>query len=444
MAWGGFFFRRTEGEARDYGIVDDPAMEDALGERRDSIGVRSQPFGHAEVTVSDAETGDVVASARTAERNFVRIGGLQPDTAYTYQVLVDGEPFGQDPCRAWEDSGDSTDLTPTDRVYDTTFRTFPSPDRSAPLRFAVLGDFGVGILNADDNGRRQRHLAGVLERAVDHAGVRLIVTTGDNVYEGEEDSVAGSGKHDADWYFSFFEPYRFVINRVPVYPGVGNHDDSDTEFSEDREQLEDNMYTEIRFADGVADDRVSIDPGLFYRFSYGSDIQFIAIDSTGAEPLAEEHYVDHPRHRAFVEQALLDSPGRWQVPFMHHPPYCAGPKHGNSDHLIESVVPLFQKAGVRLVLAGHEHNFQHNRVGDIDYLVSGAGGKLREGVPEMADEAGTVSWADEPHLLIVDIDGDELTVHPVTDVGRDGTFQYLQRRERDDVTTRDPIVIRRA
>lgn len=97
MAWGGFFFRRTEGEARDYGIVDDPAMEDALGERRDSIGVRSQPFGEAEVTVSDAETGDVVASATTAERNFVRIGGLQPDTAYTYQVLVDGEPFGQDP-----------------------------------------------------------------------------------------------------------------------------------------------------------------------------------------------------------------------------------------------------------------------------------------------------------------------------------------------------------
>ena len=45
------------------------------------------------------------------------------------------------------------------------------------------------------------------------------------------------------------------------------------------------------------------------------------------------------------------------------------------------------------MLAGHEHNFQINEVDGRTYVVSGAGGKVREEVPDGFAEAGTTAWA---------------------------------------------------
>ncbi len=56
-----------------------------------------------------------------------------------------------------------------------------------------------------------------------------------------------SGGEDDDWYSSYFQPYRYVIVRVPVLPAIGNHDTTDTEGSDDREQMEDNFHIAQRF-----------------------------------------------------------------------------------------------------------------------------------------------------------------------------------------------------
>jgi tartrate-resistant acid phosphatase type 5 len=100
------------------------------------------------------------------------------------------------------------------------------PPRSASPRF---GDYGIGIQTGVDAGRHQRHIASVLEHLVDEPGIDFVVTLGDNIYHGEDHSAGGSGREDDDWYFSYYELYRFVISRVPVYPAVGNHDAAETE-----------------------------------------------------------------------------------------------------------------------------------------------------------------------------------------------------------------------
>jgi hypothetical protein len=42
-------------------------------------------------------------------------------------------------------------------------------------------------------------------------------------------------------------------------------------------------------------------------------------------------------------------------------------------------VPLFEKAGVQLVMAGHDHDYQRQKpINGITYIVSGGGGKLRK------------------------------------------------------------------
>ena len=68
--------------------------------------------------------------------------------------------------------------------------------------------------------------------------------------------------------------------------------------------------------------------------------------------------------------------------------------------MVERLVPLFEEAGVRLVLSGHEHNFQHAVVNGIDYVVSGASGKLRTEPPRGFEQAGTRAWAAAGHFLL--------------------------------------------
>ena len=51
----------------------------------------------------------------------------------------------------------------------------------------------------------------------------------------------------------------------------------------------------------------------------------------------------------------------WRIPFSHHPPFSAGPRHHNTRTMV-ALLPLLQRAGVKVMFSGHEHNFQHSSV----------------------------------------------------------------------------------
>lgn len=422
VAWGGFYFKRKPREG--WRVCDDEELA-ALDEgRHDSIGVRSKSYGNAVVEVLDDE-GRVVARSEETDRNHTWLRGLQPDTRYTYRLEVDGRPWAEGERLDWKLGPDGEgDLVAEGNEYSMTFRTHPDPRQPAPLRFVVLGDYGIGI-DVGEDGRRQARIADALRRGADLAGIRLVVTVGDNIYEGVEGSVHGTGDEDDDWLLSFYQPYRYVIDHIPVYPAVGNHDASDTELSDDREQLADNHYTELRFDAEVEVDRVSVQPGLFYRFHYGADVELVCVDTSLAGEADVRHFFELDDHRAFLDDTFDPSRpdrARWLIPFGHHPPYCAGPDHPNHDASIRALVPRYLRSGVRLVLSGHEHNYQHAVVDDVHYFVSGAGGKLRTGEPRDTRDAGTRAWAAEGHFLVVDVDGDRCDVTAVGDIGSDGAL----------------------
>ncbi|MDK3255773.1 purple acid phosphatase family protein [Blastococcus capsensis] len=446
IAWGGFWFRRDDSDGRWQVVGDDELGDLDLG-RTGSIGARSEPYGSAVVEVFD-RSGDIVAEARTDTGNHVRVDGLSPDTGYRYRIRVDGLPWAEGPRMDWGPvPRGGLDLRPGDRAYDLRFRTHPSPDVAVPLDFAVLGDYGIGVLTDTGSGRRQRQVADVLDRLTEEPGVRVVITVGDNVYPsaGTRGSQ-GSGAQDSDWYGSFYQPYRYALARVPMYPTVGNHDTSDAESSDDREQIRDNFHTDARFTPEVAGSRASADPGMFYRFGFGADVEFVCIDTSLSRELPTEHFFEDPGHQDFLDEAFPDDGGAgrwWRFPFSHHPAYCAGPHHPNTAAMVERLVPLFARAGVRAAFAGHEHNFQLSRVDGIDYFVSGAGGKLREDPPEGFGPAGTVAWAAQAHLLLARVDGDTLTVTPLTAVGRDGAAERLTPRAPDGAVVEVPFVVRR-
>ena len=413
IAWGAFYFRTRPGGATK--LVDDEDLQWVHPPRCDSIGCTSKPYGPARVEVRDA-AGTLVASALTNTHNHVAVAGLQPDTHYTYTVTVKHEEWGRGVRWDWDPRGHG--LVQQDRVYRNEFRTLPDPlaplDR--PFSFIVIGDFGVGIRKPSSSKKRQLEVARALERAVDEHDARLILTTGDNIYASRRFLLwtGDSGDEDDDWYFTFFQPYRYVLNRIPVCPSIGNHDTRETEEHDDRGQVMDNMYLRERLTGEEAAGRASVDPGLFYRFRVSRDVEFVCIDTSKEHFFRRGRLFEYPKHRDFLEQAFPEGPHevRWRIPFGHHPPYSAGPQHRNTGGM-EPLVGLFKRAGVRVHFSGHEHNFQHAQVEGIEYFVTGAGAKIRRRAPRGFADAGTQSWSAEPHFLLVTVDLDRVTVRAI-------------------------------
>lgn len=446
IAWGGFYFRvRSRAGGDEWKLVGDSDLDHVHPPRRETIGARSDPYGKARVEVYDA-AGALVSFAETLDTNHVWVTGLAPDTEYRYRVWVNGEPWAEGERRDWSALPDAQGLLRNGKHYDNRFRTQPAPEVSHDFAFAVIGDFGVGIRKPSTEKRRQREVAAALERAVAEHDIRLVITTGDNIYAAinlGDIPLGETGDEDDDWFFTYYQPYRYILNRVPVYPAVGNHDAGETEINDDRLQLYDNFFLHERFKGEETAGRASVDPGLFYKFRWGRDAEFICVDTSRNSLLFGKRFFEHPNHQAFLDSAFPAAENeparpRWRIVYSHHPPYCAGPKHGNTKSMVERLVPLFQRGGVRVVFSGHEHNFQHAQdASGIDYFVSGAAGKIRLAPPTDFHAAHTREWASQAHFLLVKIAGDTMTVTPM---GEDGP---LQRATVAGELTTHPIVVRR-
>jgi hypothetical protein len=442
ISWGAFYFKtRSRGEWK---LVDDSDLRYVHPPRRESIGARSDTYGPARVNVYDM-AGTLAATSFVETCNYCWITGLAPDTVYHYDVIIKDEHWGAGDRWDWM-PGQTQGLVQQGRRYQNEFRTHPDPttEPTGSFSFMVVGDYGTGIRKSTPR-RRQRDVAIAMQKAFDTFDVRLIITAGDNIYAGNRIlgiPIGATGDEDDDWFFTFYQPYRYIVNRVPVYPCIGNHDTGETEDRDDREQLLDNLYLRERIASDEAAGRASIDPGLFYRFRYGRDVEFICLDTSKESFWRRGRLFQYPKHWEWVEQTFSsDGNVRWRIPFCHHPPFCAGPQHHNTDHM-EALVQLFAQGRARVVFSGHEHNFQHSHHNGIDYFVTGAGSKVNKGAPDDFERAHTRSWSDNAHFLLVTIDGDEMRVRPFGELV-DGELAELPRFLPSGEKAAGPIIIKR-
>ena len=415
ITWGAFFFEVTGQEIDGrFKIIEDKDLQFINPPRETSIGESSNFYGPATVRVREKNSGtitEVNVSGTTPDEqvNHAWVRGLRPDTEYEYELTVKGEPWATEERRDWVVLNDKQGMLPNKGIYQNVFRTYPREEQPAPeFTFAVIGDYGRGVRKLSTDRNRQREIAVALEQAVREKGVRFVLTTGDNIYSG--------GGADSDWFFTHYQPYRYILNRVPFYPACGNHDTDEQELSDDYKQLLDNFYIRQRFFSGNDDEGNAVkDNGLFYNFNFGSDVEFLAIDSakqTENGPRAFQKDVN----KAFIREILPSIPGpatSWRIPFFHHPPYVDGPLYTNFVEVINELVqPIFEHAGVRLVFNGHEHNLQISKVNEIHYVVTGSAGDLRAD-PLLGDAAaGTIAWAPAHHFLLVEYKQGAMHVTP--------------------------------
>ena len=419
IAWGAFYFRTSSGGPDDeMKLVEDKDLKNVFPPRHTTIGWSSDSYGDAVVSVRDAGGHEValVTVSRAEKRNHAWVHGLKPDTAYSYEVRVNGEVWAGGKRRDWVIERDARGFRRKDGEYRNTFRTFPDPAAPAPdFCFAVVGDYGRGVDREDtDQGGacRQAHLAQALTTLVDREDIRFLLTTGDNIY-GHGLFRKDSGRADDDWFFPFFQPYRYIINRIPTYPTCGNHDDSETEAAEDFLAMLDNFYIDERLGVDLKDrGDASEAKGLFYRFRFGSNVEFVALD-TSADGRTRQF--DKDVNKLFLDKVFPNAvtPGMWRIPFFHHPPFCKGPTHGDDEDVERTLVDgFFKRAGVRVALAGHEHVYEVVDHEGIRYYVTGGGGEVRTDPPRKGTKGTVAAFAAVPHVLVVRISGTTMTVTP--------------------------------
>lgn len=345
------------------------------GRGDNTIGHASKPIGSAQVRIAGR-------SLTVTDHNWVEVTGLQPDTAYPYEVDVEGKRAGGAVVRTW-------------------------PARARKLTFLVIGDYGNG--SAGQRAIAAAMTAELRRRAQTADPIRFVLSVGDNIYADVNLGyfLRSTGAQDRDWGAKFFEPYRGILEQVPFLPTLGNHDGNATESRGDLAAYLDNFF--------FPGNR----PARWYRFDFGGLADFFALDSTDNTARGHPAPIFGPESEQFrwLETAIAQSNVPWKIPYFHHPPFNAGPGHGASYAVLRHWVDLFSKSGVKVVFTGHEHNYQFSEAdeatGGVRYIVTGAGGELRSGdvTPNMA-RSHIAGFAAARHFLVVEIDGGTMRITP--------------------------------
>ena len=106
----------------------------------------------------------------------------------------------------------------------------------------------------------------------------------------------------------------------------------------------------------------------YYSFDYG-DIHFLVLDTQNSYTVGSAQY-------NFALSDLSTTTQRWKIVMAHIPGYTYGGSgaHTTDANMITMSVNIFTPYGVDLVLNGHNHFYQHNKVSGVDYIVIGSAG----------------------------------------------------------------------
>jgi predicted phosphohydrolase len=266
------------------------------------------------------------------------------------------------------------------------FRT--APDEIVPFTFTAYGDQGI-----------TSYASLAVERALEYEP-SLHLHLGDLSYGGAKVS---------QWikWFTIIEP---LASKSPYMYAIGNHEYDGT-----------GDLTDIKTYFEAPNDETN------YGFIW-SNVYFLTVDlgPSSSNPASQELI-------SWVESKLIEAANnplvQWIVVYLHYPPYSSGKAHGSSP-AAQPLIPLFDKYGVDLVLAGHEHNYErtypirndmvvsfnstlYSGIEGTIYIVAGGGG----GGLYKEFQSPSPEWsyyrAAEYSILVVSVDGGVMEVKAV-------------------------------
>ncbi|MEY4544017.1 MAG: hypothetical protein RL685_212 [Pseudomonadota bacterium] len=254
----------------------------------------------------------------------------------------------------------------------TGLRTAPRTGSDQAVRFVVFGDSG-----SDSDGQRSVH------DQLSQVPFDLILHTGDVAYEAG--SLAALER-------TFFDVYANYLRNAPVFPTTGNHDYR-TDSGEPFRQV---------FA--LPDNGGPDGNERWYSFNFGA-VHFVALDTEW----------ELPQQTEWLARDLGANHLPWTIAYLHRPPFSSG-EHGSNLAVRSAFTPLFERYGVQLVFAGHDHDYERTvPINGVTYVVTGGGGR---GTRPVGSSSFTAFSEDALHFVAVSIEGTVLLLHAIGATGR--------------------------
>jgi 3',5'-cyclic AMP phosphodiesterase CpdA len=265
------------------------------------------------------------------------------------------------------------------------------------VTFAFLNDTGTGD-------KHQLAVAKQLTATRAKFPFEFVIMVGDNIY-------GGNAAKDFDKKFA--NPYKPLLDAgIKFYAALGNHDDPSERYYKPF-----NMNGE-----------------RYYTFKPADGVRFFALDST---------YMDETQLK-WLDEQLATSGSEWKIAFFHHPPYSSGETHGSDETLRTQLEPRFVKAGVNVVLTGHEHFYERIKPQKgIAYFITGSSAKLREGNITPQTQLTAKGFDTGYTFMIVEIVGDDMYYQALTDTGKtvdSGMVHRVGKVEPTPNRTAQPVV----
>lgn len=311
-----------------------------------------------EVRISDGEAETRRRTSHAARLGEVRIGGLRPDTVYTYAVTLSSQ---------------------SKAAARGTFKTFPANPR--PIKFIVYGDTRT---------HPERHKT-VIDAMARERDVDFVLHTGD---------LVADGRNAECWGPEFFAPAGRIMRSVPFYPVYGNHERNSPSFP--------------RYFSLPGNER-------WYSFDLPG-VHIIGLDSCSSfeegseqrewllEDLAEHKdarwkfvFMHHPTYSSGPHSGVNDD----------------GTPKEKAMREAQSLMPrLAKEFGIAAVFAGHDHSYERSTRDGVHYVVAGGGGAPNYGDDNAKHNPYRKVFFAQLHYCVVAIDGNKGSMVVKTPAGK--------------------------
>jgi len=182
----------------------------------------------------------------------------------------------------------------------------------------------------------------------------------------------------------FFIPAGELLREAAVFPVMGNHEHNTP------------LYYQYF---GLPQDKA------WYSFSWGQ-VDVFVIDT-------ESDYSEGSEQWKWLDAALAASKAPWKIT-VQHTTGISNSGHGSNQQVNKDLRPLYEKYGVDIALAGHNHLYERTKPiaskgadHPVTYIITGGGGaSLDEAEPAPYD----VFIRSCHHYVIVEVKADSLLV----------------------------------